>query len=163
MAVKNIAELAVLVGLFSFIGKNYDSDAATIISIFLKGCLGLLLGLTVQRLAFVVFNPKPGHKSYVASFIVSGVLGMIALLAINFFLIMPVLGAIERQLAATPPALQLQASPSLAGTRDPRSPGTSAPKPAAVPSAAEAAALASSAPPSAVPSRSSSPEARKPD
>lgn len=163
MTVKNIVELAVLAGLFTFIGKNYDSDAATVISWVLKGALGLLLGTAVTQLAFVIFNPKPGHKNFGTTFIVSGVLGLLALLAINYFLLMPVLGAIERQLAATPPALQLQASSAPAGTRGQTSAGTAAPKPAAAPSAAAVTAPAPTVPPSAAQSRSSTPAERKPD
>lgn len=139
MAVKNIAELAVLAGLFSYIGKNFDSDAATIVSWVLKAGLGVMLGITVQKFAALIFGPKPGNKNYKATFIVSAVLGLVLLIAIHVFLIMPVLGAIERQQSATPPAPQLPIFPSHAEIPASTSPGTAAPKPAAAPSAAAAA------------------------
>lgn len=163
IAVKNIAELAVLAGLFSYIGKNFDSDAATIVSWVLKAGLGVMLGITVQKFAFLLFSPKPGDKNYKTTFIVSGGLGLVLLIAIHVFLMVPVLGAIERQQSATPPAPQLQASPARAGIQAQPSAGTAAPKPAAAPSAEATAAPAPSVLPSAAPTRSSSPEERKPD
>lgn len=163
MAVKNIAELAVLAGLFSYIGNSFDSDAATILSWVLKAGLGVMLGITVQKFAALVFGPKPGTKNYKTMFIISGVLGLVLLIAIHVLLIMPVLGAIERQQSATPLALQPQAVPSPAETRVLPAPGTDAPRPAADPSAAAAAVPAPSVPPSVGPTRSNSPEARKPD
>lgn len=66
-------------------------------------------------------------------------------------------------IAPTPPSRTPPVVPSPAGNQAQPSRGTDAPKPAAAPSAAAAAAPAPNVPPSAGPTRSSSPEARKPD
>lgn len=159
--VKNGAELATLAGLFSFIGKTYQSAPAYWASLALT--LALTLFITVHVNSFFLGFAKPGSKRYVPAFMLSALLGLAASMSLQLWVMVPVIAAIERQVAATPPVPQLPAAPSPAETPALRAPGTDAPKPAAAPSAAAAAAPAPSVPPSAGLTRSSSPEARTPD
>lgn len=160
-AIKNGAELAVVAGLFSFIGTNYESREALIVSIVLKVSLAVFIAAHIQHRIMNIAAPEKKH--FFLKLLLSAVLGVCGLFVIQVYLIGPVLKAIERQLAATPPALQLQAAPARAGTQAQPSAGTGAPRPAAASSAAAAAEPAPSVPPSDALTRSSSPEARKPD
>jgi multidrug transporter EmrE-like cation transporter len=159
--IKNAAELLVMIGLFSFIGKAYFSTEATIVSYALLIALGAHVSAGIQY--YMMKIPKSGHKHFGKILLLSGIAGVAITSAINLTIVAPTLRAIERQLAATPPALQLQAVPSPAGNQGQTSAGTAAPKLAAAPSAAAAAAPAPIAPPSAAQSRSSTPAERKPD
>lgn len=160
-AIKNGAELAVVAGLFSFIGTNYESREALIVSIVLKVSLAVFIGAHIQHRIMNIADSEKKH--FFAKLLLSGLLGASTVVAIQVYLISPVLKAIERQLAATPPALQLQAAPARAETQALPSAGTAAPKPVAAPSAEATAAPAPSVLPSVVQTRSSSPEERKPD
>lgn len=160
-AIKNGAELTVMAGLFAFIGSNYDSPEATLVSYILKICLGAFVAAHIQRAALSFLDPNQKH--FKKWFIFSAGAGLAAIMAVQFLVLVPVLAAVDRQLRATPPAIQPQAAPLPAGTQALPSPGTAAPKPVAAPSTEAAAAPAPTVPPSAAPNRSSSPEARKPD
>lgn len=159
--IKNTAEILVVAGLFSFIGKAYQSTEASIFSAVLVLALGSYLSASIQHYTLKI--PKAGHKHFGWYLIITVVAGLAIAVTLQLALLAPTLRAIERQLSATPPAHQLQASPSPAGIQARSSVGTDAPKPASAPSAAAAAAPAPSVPPSSAPSRSSSPEGRKPD
>lgn len=159
--IKNTAELLVVTGLFSFIGKAYNSSEATIFSGLLLLALGSYLSLSILHYALQI--PKVGHKHFGWVLAASVVAAITLTVVLQLFLLAPTLRAIERQLTATPPAIQLPAAHARAGIQAQPSAGTAAPKPDAAPSAATAAAPAPSVPPSDGPSRNSSHEAHKPD
>lgn len=159
--IKNGAELATLAGLFTFISNTYDSKPAFWVSLALITSLATFITIHVNNL-FLGFA-KPGTKRYVPVFLLSVALGFTATVFIEVKVMVPVLLAIEKQIASTPPVPQLPIFPSHAEIPGQPSPGTVAPKPAAAPSAAATASPAPSVPPSAAPTRSSTPEARKPD
>lgn len=159
--IKNVAEFLVAVGLFSFVGKAYDSPQASIVSNVLLIALGSYLTASIQHYTLMI--PRIGKKYYGPLFALSVTVAFGSAVALQTYLLAPTVKAIERQLATTPPALQPQAVPSPAETRVLPAPGTDVPRPAADPSAAAAAAPAPSVPPSVGPTRSNSPEARKPD
>lgn len=159
--IKNTAELLVVTGLFSFIGKAYQSPQATVVSTILLFALGAYISASIQHYTLMI--PRLGKKYHGWLFGISVLAAFAIATTLQIFVLAPTIKAIERQLAATPPALQLQAAPSPAGNQGQTSAGTAAPKPSSAPSAAAAAAPAPSVPPSAAPSRSNSPEARKPD
>ncbi len=159
--IKNVAELLVVTGLFSFIGKAYASPQATVVSNVLLFALGSYIAASIQHYTLMI--PRLRKKYYGRLFALSIGIAFGIAAALQIFILAPTLKAIERQLAATPPALQLRAAPARAETQAQPSAGTAAPKPVAAPSAEATAAPAPSVLPSAVPTRSSSPEERKPD
>ncbi|MFG3449586.1 hypothetical protein ACGFZ3_13475 [Stenotrophomonas sp. NPDC047960] len=158
--IKNGAELAVVAALFSFIGTNFASREALIVSWVLKVSLAVFIASHIQHRMMNIATP--GRKHYYPKIILSAALGVAVLMMVHFWVITPVLGAIERQMAATQPLPQPQDDPARAERQALPSAGTAAPKPAAAPSAPAARAPAATVPPSAAPSRSSTPEARRP-
>ncbi|MDH1660762.1 hypothetical protein N5E02_04950 [Stenotrophomonas sp. GD03777] len=159
--IKNCAELATLAGLFMFIANTYDSKPAFWVSLALVGSLATFITIHVNNLFLRI--ARPGTKGYVPLFILSVALGFTSTVLIEVKVMVPVLLAIEKQIAATPPGQQLPVFPAHAEIPAQPSAGTAAPKPVAVPSAEATAAPAPTVPLSVAPNRSSSPEARKPD
>lgn len=136
-AIKNCAELATLAGLFTFISNTYDSKPAFWVSLALVASLATFITIHVNNLFLGI--AKPGTKRYVPLFLLSVALGFTSTVLIQVKVMVPVLLAIEKQIASAPPAPQLPIFPSHAEIPAPPSPGAAAPKPAAAPSAAAAA------------------------
>lgn len=158
---KNGAELATLTGLFTFIAKAYESKPALWVANALT--LALIFFIAVHVNSFFLGFAKPGSRRFVPTFIISASLGLGATLFVQKVLLFPVVAAIERQVAATPPLRPLPVAPAPVGNPAQPSADIGGPKPGAAPSAAASAAPAPSVPPSAAQSRSNTPEARKPD
>lgn len=129
--IKNVAEFLVAIGLFSFVGKAYDSPQASIVSNVLLIALGSYLTASIQHYTLMI--PRIGKKYYGLLFALSVAMAFGSAVALQTYLLAPTVKAIERQLATTPPAPQPQAAPSHAEIPAPPSPGTAAPKPAAAP------------------------------
>lgn len=159
--IKNTAEFLVVTGLFSFIGKAYQSPQAEILSSVLLFALGLYIATSIQQYTLMI--PRLGKKYYGPLFALSVAAAFAIAASLQIFVLAPTLKAIERQLAAAPAALRPQAVPALVESNGRSSPTTVLPKSASVqkPSLVQHTP-GSTAPPSA-PSRTATHEACGPD